>query len=934
MKRAGTRALRVFLSLCIAMVCAVAMAATASAGDVIHVGATYNIDDMINFGEANYVRLDDQSSSSNALSGEYQLTWVQYLNNYQQHKFTILKFTATGSAPRDLYIGDTNGAKPTGIKVKSGDGSYGQPFEFEVVHGKPVIRQGDRYAIGDAINFGLDDTYIIMDDSDHTSGSLTGERTLTYDEYLSDSNKHAFGLEGSDGASTKLYLTDSDSTQPYGIEVTGGSGTSASPFVLSVLRECTASFDGGGAAGEGPQPMTVLPGEKITLPDRGFTPPAGKAFSGWLSSLDESVYQSGDPVTMTESATFTAQWSDAVAVAFDSNGGSIVDTQYVLPGACATAPTMPVRNGYMFLCWTRNGSEFDFSTPITGNVTLTALWAMGTNISEGGESGQLPDGWTTSGDVDDYVWTVDTGYLSGETDAHGGDKNFIAKKDSSGGETWLITPEFDLSGLASAILDLWYINRPWSREIDGFGVYYRVRGGAWEELFSTSEGHDSWTNLTLSLPDGVLPAIVQIGFKATSNYGFGVGLDDVSLYAAVPHAHSWAYAAEGATINATCKGVEEGVCVEPSETLTIAAPADLTADGQPKPATIAMSGDKAFAGAYDDAIVYRRGETVLGGVPMEPGTYTASVTAGGATAEVEYTLVEDVARVLSANLELGGKLGLNFHLGVPEAMAAGAKAVMDGPQGRVEYELAALPKDDAGRYVASYPVAAIWTDRDVTMTLLDKDDNKLALHDSKGERLEGDAMTYSVYRYCKDALGADSQLTDEWKEKVRATYTYCAYAVRWKYPEKVLPEGINALPDVTATSGEVAAHKATLSGDAPEGVAVTGVTLTLESDTILKLYFTCEDAVPDVTVDGVVAIPEPTGKDNKYYVQVGNPIGVKYLGDKHTVALGGTHTANLDALSYVYGALRDKDTEPGLADVCKALLAYSEAFKSEQSAQD
>ena len=77
MKRAGTRALRVFLSLCIAMVCAVAMAATASAGDVIHVGATYNIDDMINFGEANYVRLDDQSSSSNVLSGEFQLTWVE-----------------------------------------------------------------------------------------------------------------------------------------------------------------------------------------------------------------------------------------------------------------------------------------------------------------------------------------------------------------------------------------------------------------------------------------------------------------------------------------------------------------------------------------------------------------------------------------------------------------------------------------------------------------------------------------------------------------------------------------------------------------------------------------------------------------------------------------------------------------------------------------
>ncbi len=928
MRQAGKRTLRVLLSLCVAMVCAAAMAATANADDVIHAGATYYIDDMVNFGEVNYIRNDDQSSSSVALSGEYQLTWTAYLANFQQHQFTISKFNATGSSSRPLYIGDTNGAKPTGIRVKGGDGSYGQPFEFEVVHGKPVIKQGDRYAIGDAINFGVDDTYIITDNGDHTSGLLTGEKTLTYDEYLSGSNKHAFGLDGSDGSSSNLYLTDDDGSRPYGIEVTGGSGTSLSPFTLAVLRECTASFVGGGAAGDGPRPMTVLSGESITLPDRGFTPPAGKAFSGWLSSVDQIVRQPGDPVTLTEDAPFTAQWSDGMAVDFNSNGGSIVDTQYVLPGACATAPTMPVRNGYKFLCWTRNGSEFDFSTPITGDVTLTALWAMGTNINEGGESGQLPDGWTTSGDVDDYVWTVDTGYLSDETGAHGGDMNFIAKIDSSEGEAWLITPEFDLSGLSSVTLDLWYINRPWGSDVDGFGVYYRVGGGAWEELFSTGEGHDSWTNLTLSLPDGVLPAIVQIGFKATSNYGFGVGLDDVSFDAAVPHVHSWAYAAEGATITATCGGVEEGVCVEPSETLTIAAPADLTADGQPKPATIAISGDKAFAGAYDDAIVYKRGEMVLDGAPTEPGTYTASVTAEGATAEVEYTLTADVAKVLSANLTLGGELGLNFHLSVPEVMAADAKAVMEGPQGRVEAVLAVLSKDNQGRYELSYPVAAIWTDRDVTLTLVDGADEPIALHNSKGERLEGDAMTYSVYRYCQDALFEDSPLDEEWKTKVRATYTYCAYAVRWKYGT-ALPEGVDALPDVTAASPEVAAHGAVATGAAPEGVEVTGVTLALESDTSLRLYFTCDGAVPKVALDGVEVSPESIGKDNKHFVQVGR-IGVKYLGGRHTVSFdGGVYKVELDALSYVYGALWDQDTEPALVDVSRALWAYAAAFAEE-----
>ena len=96
MRQAGKRTLRVLLSLCVAMVCAAAMAATANADDVIHVGATHYIDDMVNFGEVNYIRNDDQSSSSVALSGEYQLTWTAYLANFQQHQFTVLKFNATG----------------------------------------------------------------------------------------------------------------------------------------------------------------------------------------------------------------------------------------------------------------------------------------------------------------------------------------------------------------------------------------------------------------------------------------------------------------------------------------------------------------------------------------------------------------------------------------------------------------------------------------------------------------------------------------------------------------------------------------------------------------------------------------------------------------------------------------------------------------------
>ena len=60
------------------------------------------------------------------------------------------------------------------------------------------------------------------------------------------------------------------------------------------------------------------------------------------------------------------------------------------------------------------------------------------------------------------------------------------------------------------------------------------------------------------------------------------------------------------------------------------------------------------------------------------------------------------------------------------------------------------------------------------------------------------------------------------------------------------------------------------------------------------------------------------------------PIGVAHLGDKHTVSFSdGAYTVTLDALSYVYGALKDTGTEPTLADASKALWAYAAAFTEE-----
>ena len=85
-------------------------------------------------------------------------------------------------------------------------------------------------------------------------------------------------------------------------------------------------------------------------------------------------------------------------VTFDSAGGSAVDAQTVKEGSTATAPEAPTRDKYLFKGWLLNGEVYDFATPVTGDITLTANWVAsktltfvkqdGTKIVYNGEYGK------------------------------------------------------------------------------------------------------------------------------------------------------------------------------------------------------------------------------------------------------------------------------------------------------------------------------------------------------------------------------------------------------------------------------------------------------------------------------------------------------------------------------------------------------------------
>ena len=62
-------------------------------------------------------------------------------------------------------------------------------------------------------------------------------------------------------------------------------------------------------------------------------------------------------------------------VTFDLNDGVTAARIIRVPaGTALVEPETPVRNGYLFQGWQLNGADYDFATPVTEDITLTAVW--------------------------------------------------------------------------------------------------------------------------------------------------------------------------------------------------------------------------------------------------------------------------------------------------------------------------------------------------------------------------------------------------------------------------------------------------------------------------------------------------------------------------------------------------------------------------------
>jgi len=270
-----------------------------------------------------------------------------------------------------------------------------------------------------------------------------------------------------------------------------------------------------------------------------------------------------------------------------------------------------------------------------GNHHYPESRAMQVVLEEGFEAGSMPADWTSEGSS---TWSVATGDYSASTGAATGTYNAKCTHTTTGSVTYLVTPVMNLAGASEATVSLNYINRSWAGDIDGFGIYYRVDGGTWNELFSTTSAHATWTN-TGDITLTGMAANYQLGFKYTDNYGYGVGIDDI-----VVNANIAGGAAGGPNNSEILWSNEIEKDMEANVTFNIV----LNNDQSPVGATIEMVGPETYEGVFEaDTLVIEGVRKGVYDITVELPGYETAIANIAIEADATYDIfLEEVLEVV------------------------------------------------------------------------------------------------------------------------------------------------------------------------------------------------------------------------------------------------------------------------------------------------
>lgn len=153
----------------------------------------------------------------------------------------------------------------------------------------------------------------------------------------------------------------------------------------------TFDSDGGNAVSN----QTVVHGETVKKPEDPVK--QGYTFNGWYKDKNsESGYDFTSAVT--ENITLYARWNKNYTITFQTNGGNKIEDQTVESGKTVKSPQDPVKTGCTFVGWYLDSQlkqAYDFSAPVTKNITLYARWKVvdaSTPVNSSGSTGGSSNG--------------------------------------------------------------------------------------------------------------------------------------------------------------------------------------------------------------------------------------------------------------------------------------------------------------------------------------------------------------------------------------------------------------------------------------------------------------------------------------------------------------------------------------------------------------
>ena len=200
---------------------------------------------------------------------------------------------------------------------------------------------------------------------------------------LIDSNPNAVHKFDKSNALWKLAAENAEGeniVEVKGGAITGGTGTG---FVgdttgggIYVASGGTLLMRGGNIVG-----CTAREGGGIYVDDGGRFEMSAGTITGCTAGQEEGKTANGVFIaasgrfTQSPGAQITGEVIGAYTVTFQSEGGSEVASQ-IRANTPADQPADPTKEGYTFIGWYKGESEWNFETPVTADLTLTAKWQI------------------------------------------------------------------------------------------------------------------------------------------------------------------------------------------------------------------------------------------------------------------------------------------------------------------------------------------------------------------------------------------------------------------------------------------------------------------------------------------------------------------------------------------------------------------------------